>query len=413
MKLGKYSMGIGDRFGHQGQAQLAAFMRARAEGMEITPVWNKSYREHEIINTVPMDTRQAADSAVSAHGWREPYFVDADHVDMKTADLFIEACDYFTIDVADYIAHSADELHIQEFTDLHKKYVGMFKIPGIDEPFDISEHMIGEIARKFLYAIEEAGRIYEHILKNKVESGFIVEISMDETDKPQSPIELFFILSAIANQGIPAQTIAPKFTGRFNKGVDYVGDIKQFKREFEQDLLVIDRAVREFFLPSNLKLSVHSGSDKFALYNPIRETLKKLNAGLHIKTAGTTWLEELIGLAEGGGDGLMLAKEIYRKAFFRFDELCKPYAAVIDIELNRLPSPDQVDQWDIGAYVSALRHDQTNNRYNRHLRQLLHVGYKIAAETGDRFVNALKRYRDSIAHNVTENIEKHIEMLFM
>lgn len=205
-------MGVGDRFGHQGQAQLEAVMRARAEGVGITPVWNKSYREHKIINTVPMDTRQE-DSAVRAHGWREPYFVDADHVDMKTA--------------------------------------------------------------------------------------------------------------------------------------------------------------------------------------------------------GTTWLEELIGLAEGGGDGLLLTKEIYRKAFSRFEELCKPYAAVIDIEQDMLPSPDQVDQWDIGAYVSALRHDQTNNQYNPHLRQLLHVGYKIAAEIGDRFVSALKRYKDCIAHNVTENIEKHIQMLFM
>ena len=87
---------------------------------------------------------------------------------------------------------------------------------------------------------------------------------MDETDEPQRPEELLFILAAIAAENIPVQTIAPKFTGRFNKGVDFAGDVGRFNREFEADVCVIKSAVEAFGLPEDLKLSVHSGSDKFS-----------------------------------------------------------------------------------------------------------------------------------------------------
>ena len=120
---------------------------------------------------------------------------------------------------------------------------------------------------------------------------------------------------------MPIQTIAPKFTGRFNKGVDYVGDLAQFEREFNDDLCVIAHAVKQYGLPANLKLSVHSGSDKFSIYPAIRRALAKHGAGVHVKTAGTTWLEEVIGLAEAGGAGLALAKEIYAEALSHMDEL--------------------------------------------------------------------------------------------
>ena len=126
---------------------------------------------------------------------------------------------------------------------------------------------------------------------------------MDETDRAQSPVELLIILAAIADEGIPVQTIAPKFSGRFNKGVDYVGDVAQFEREMALDVAAIAYAVKQYGLPDNLKLSVHSGSDKFSIYPAIHATMKRFDAGVHLKTAGTTWLEELIGLAEAGGEG--------------------------------------------------------------------------------------------------------------
>ena len=414
MILEKYSFGVGDRFGHQAKAQLQAMLNAKKQGIAITPVWNKSNREHSIIHTVPADVRREADAAVKAMGWSGAYRVDADHISLKNVDAFIEASDFFTLDVADFIGKAADEKEVAVFVRKYKKYAGSLVIPGISEKFDITTTRLETIARKYLMGVFEAGKIYRHIAKAKGEGNFITEVSMDETDQPQTPVEMFFILAAIADEGIPAQTIAPKFTGRFNKGVDYVGDVAQFAKEFEEDLAVIDFAVKEFGLPKNLKLSVHSGSDKFSIYKSINKAMKKFDAGLHLKTAGTTWLEELIGLALAGGDGLDIAKQVYIKAFGRFDELCGPYATVIDIDRNKLPSPQTVEKWTGEDFAQALRHNQSCKKYNPNFRQLLHVGYKVAVELGRGYIDALEKYEDIVAKNVTENIyARHIKQVFI
>ncbi len=414
MTLGKYSFGIGDRFCHQGKAQLAALIKAKEQGLDITPVWNKSHREHTIIGTSPADTRKEADDATMAYGWDGSYFVDADHIGLNNVDGFIEPSDFFTLDVADYIGKTADEADVNSFVQKHKKYISSLAIDSIDETFNISEEQIKAIANKFLLAVKQAGKIYRHITTAKGTDDFITEVSMDETDQPQTPVEMFFILAAIADEEIPAQTIAPKFTGRFNKGVDYVGDVTSFAKEFEEDVAVVAFAVKEFGLPENLKLSIHSGSDKFSIYGPIAKALKKFDAGLHIKTAGTTWLEELIGLAVAGGDGLSIAKEVYAGALSRMDELCGPYETVIDIDREKLPIAQEVDKWDGERFASVLRHDQSCEQYNINFRQLLHVAYKVAVEMGTRFSDALDKYEDIIAQNVTENIhERHIRKLFM
>ena len=414
MVLGKYSFGVGDRFGHQGKAQLEAVIKAKKAGIDITPVWNKSHREHTIIGTAPGDVRAEADAAVKALRWEGSYYVDADHIGLKNVDLFIDSSDFFTLDVADFIGKPPEERDRDAFVGKCKKYVGSLKIPGIDETFDITGAQIETIASKFLLAAKEAGKIYRHIEAAKGAGGFITEVSMDETDQPQTPVEMLFILAAIADEGIPAQTIAPKFTGRFNKGVDYVGDLAQFAKEFEEDLAVIAFAVKEFGLPKELKLSVHSGSDKFSIYKPMKSALKKFDAGLHIKTAGTTWLEELIGLALAGGDGLSIAKNAYTKALGRFDELCGPYATVIDIDKSKLPTPETIQKWSGQEYAATLRHNQSCASYNANFRQLLHVGYKVAAEMGEEFLNALEKHEQTIAQNVTENIyERHIRPIFI
>lgn len=413
MELGRFSMGIGDRFGKQGRAQLQALMSARVEGIEVTPVWNKSHREHTTIGTQPGDVRTEADAAVSAMGWGAEYRVDADHIGLENVDLFMEASDFFTLDVAEAIGGAVDADDVAAFVSRYGRYVGALAIPGINRPFEITETLIREVATTYLGAVREAGRIYRRIEGAKGVGSFITEVSMDETAAPQTPVEMFFILAAIADEGIPAQTIAPKFSGRFNKGVDYVGDLPPFTREFEQDLAVIRFGVAEFGLPANLKLSVHSGSDKFSLYGPMGEAVKRYDAGLHLKTAGTTWLEELIGLASADGDGLALAREVYRTALGRFDELCGPYATVIDIDPDHLPTADAVDQWTGDDYADALRHDQACPAFNPDFRQLLHVGYKVAAEMGGRYLDALDACEASVAANVTRNIlDRHLRPLF-
>ena len=414
LTLAKYSFGVGDRFAHQAQAQLRACMLAAEQGADVVPVWNKSNREHTTIGSQPDSVRIAADAAVRELRWNKPYHVDADHIRLETVDNFLASSDFYTIDVADSIGKPAQAQSVTDFADRHPELIGQLQIPGIETPFEITRADVERIAGKYLLAVQEAGQIYRHIAQAKTEDGFITEVSMDETDSPQTPPELLVILAAISDEKIPLQTIAPKFTGRFNKGVDYVGNVAQFEKEFNDDLAVIAFAVGKYGLPANLKLSVHSGSDKFSIYAPIRRALARFDAGLHIKTAGTTWLEELIGLAEAGGEGLELAKEIYGKALAKQDALCAPYAAVIDIDAAKLPTAEEVNGWTSAQYVSALRHDQSNPAFNPSLRQLLHVGYKIAAQMGDRYLNALEVNEATVARNVTENLyDRHLKPLFV
>jgi len=411
--LEKYSMGVGDRFGLQGKAQLNAFIKAQQSGIELVPVWNKSHREHSIIGTKPANVRTEADQATKKLDWTDSYYVDADHINLDNVDEFVQHSDFFTLDVADFIGQEAPQDVTDRFVDKYSKYAGSLSIPGIDEAFDVTAELIREVACKYVQAIREAGKIYRHIESIKGADNFITEVSMDETDQPQTPLEMFFILAAISDEQIPAQTIAPKFTGRFNKGVDYVGDVAQFEKEFNDDIAVISFSVKEFGLPQNLKLSIHSGSDKFSIYGPINKAIKKFNAGLHVKTAGTTWLEELIGLAESEGDGLEAAKEIYLKSLEKFDALCAPYATVIDIDKSKLPTPAAIEKWDGPTFAAAIRHDQSCPGYNPNLRQLFHVGYKVAAQMGDRYLDVLKKYEEQVAINVTKNIyQRHILPIF-
>lgn len=414
MILGKYSMGVGDRFAHQAEAQLLACILAAEQGVDVTPVWNKSHREHTIVGSKPMDSRVAADAAVKKLGWTKPYYLDADHITIKTWEGYIGACDFYTIDVADWIGRPATPAAVQSFIERHAELAGELSIPGIHAPFHIDHDFIAHVAGKYLAAVQEAGRIYRRVEEKKGPGRFITEISMDETETPQTPIELLIILAAVADEGIPVQTIAPKFTGRFNKGCDYVGDVARFEDEFWNDVAAIAFAIQTYGMSRNLKLSVHSGSDKFSIYGPMRRALRAFDAGVHLKTAGTTWLEELIGLAEGGGDGLRLAQEIYSEAYAHREELCAPYATVIDIDFSKLPEPGDVRAWPSEQFVATLRHDPRCRDFNANFRQLLHVGYKVAAKMGQRYLDLLAVYEVSISKNVTGNLfERHIKPLFL
>ena len=378
MKIGKYSFGVGDRFAHEGINQLKALIEAEERfGVHFVPVWNKSNREHQIVGTEPMETRREADAAVAALGYKDQYFVDADHINLTNVDRFIEASDFFTIDVADFIGKT------------------------------------GTMEERFLPAIKEAGRIYRHIAERKGADNFVTEVSMDEVAVAQTPDEVKYILTELAKEKVPLQTFAPKFTGRFNKGVDYVGDLAQFEREFEEDLQVLAWAVKELGLPANLKLSIHSGSDKFSIYPIMGRLIRKYDAGIHIKTAGTTWLEEISGLSLADPAALALAKKIYRIALTRMDELTVPYATVIDVDKSKLPDPGDVDGWDAQTFAKTLRHDEAEPLYNPSFRQLIHVSFKVAAELKDEYIPALERSADVIGREIEANIgDRHVKLLF-
>lgn len=414
MKLGKYSMGCGDRFARSARAQLAAYEKIAMDGIDVIPVWNKSNREHVIIGTEPVSVRDAAQVAVKEAGWNGEWHADADHINLSTVDAYLDSADFFTMDVADSIGGKVDEAEVQAFLSTHDDLIGRdIEIEGLEKPLYIDSESAEAALRTYLPAVKEAGAIYRHICSEKGEGNFIPEVSIDETDIPQGPAELLLIMAALADAKLPVQTLAPRFSGRFNKGVEYVGDPSVFASEFEADILTVRYAVQAFGLPANLKLSVHSGSDKFAIYPEINKITKKLGAGVHVKTAGTTWLEEIIGLAEAEGDGLEMAKTVYGEAFEQRAALCGPYAAVIDIDDTRLPSVEDVRSWAADEFVRALRHDSSDKLYNADFRQLIHVGYKVAAKMGEDFYGALAEHAESVARNVTYNLyERHLKPLF-
>ncbi len=413
--LGKYSIGTGDRFGQQGEAQLRTVLNAKNnDGVIIYPVWNKSHREHQIIGTQHDEVREEADNATRKLNWDKPYFVDADHITREIVDPYIEPSNFFTIDVAEYIGKPVDNSDKEEFLKMNRSFIGEVSIPGISKSFRVSESFLGKWCDQYLHAIQEAGKLYRYIKSKKTNGEAAFEISMDEVETPQTPVELFFILKALADHDVQIHTIAPKFTGDFYKGVDYVGDIDQFVKEFDEDLWVIDYAINEFNLPEGLKLSVHSGSDKFSLYPHMQKLIKEHDTGLHLKTSGTTWLEELIGLAESGGDGLQMVYKIYREAYSRYDELTGPYLPVIDINESDLPEPSEFSTWSGQQIVDAVEHNPDNPKFQSGLRQFFHCSYKIAAEQGESFINLLVDNRRGISGRVTDNLyQRHIKPLFV
>lgn len=414
LKLSRFSFGVGDRFAHQASAQLKAFQQVLSEGVQVVPVWNKSNREHTFIGSQPPSVRDAAERAIQQAGWSLPWHTDADHIRLETVDRFLDSSDFFTIDVADSIGQPPSQESISRFLKNHPELFGNLHIKGIDEAIFLSGDALAQIVAKYLTATQEAGRIYRYIANKLGEGNFIAEVSMDETDSPQTPQELLVILAALADEHIALQTIAPKFTGRFNKGVDYVGNLDQFAKEFQDDLCVLAHAVTHYGFPDNLKLSVHSGSDKYSIYPIIRQAVGKAQAGLHIKTAGTTWLEELIGLAESGEEGTHLVRELYATALEQIGALTEPYASVIDIRMSNLPDLSTVESWDGLRWANTLRHIPTHPQYNANVRQLLHVSFKLAAKKGTKYTDLLKQHSEVIARNVYENLyQRHMKPLFL
>ena len=138
--------------------------------------------------------RTAAARAVEALNWTGKWHVDADHIRLETVDRYLECSDFFTIDVADSIAKPTAAESVKAFADRHPELIGRIEIPGVDRPFETTRAEVERIVGKYLLAVQDAGKIYRHIEAEK-DSSFIAEVSMDETDSPQTPPELLIILT--------------------------------------------------------------------------------------------------------------------------------------------------------------------------------------------------------------------------
>ncbi|MCA6078699.1 tagaturonate epimerase family protein [Fulvivirga sedimenti] len=412
MELSKYSFGIGDRFGMQGSNQLKAFINLAEQGISVTPVWNKSHREHSTVGTEPLSVMEEAKNAVHETDWKDPYHVDADHITLQTVYDYLEHADFFTIDVAAQIGVHLGREEMDHYLEFFSPFSGSMQIGG-SVSCEVDDTMLRKLGNNYWKAAVEAGKIYSVISEVKGTNAFIAEISMDEVPQPQNPVDLFFILKMMELNGVRLQTIAPRFPGKFNKGIDYIGNPDEFETVFRQYLTVVKSAISHFKLPENLKLSIHTGSDKFSLYPIMNRLIKEQNMGIHVKTAGTTWLEEAIGLAESGGEASEFIADIYSQAYHRIDELTANYSTVLSIDRAELKLPEVFSALSPADMAATFRHDPQDMRYNPNIRQLMHTAYKIAGENNRQFMRLVKRHQEIIGNNVYHNImNRHLKPLF-
>ena len=412
-QLRKFSLGIGDRFAQQGVFQLEALLEASKLGVHISPVWNRSNREHQVLETNPLAVRQEADHAVKTLDWSDSYFVDADKITIDTVDKYISHANYFSVDVSGEIDRSADDKEINRLVEVCNDALGVATVDGVDD-HEITTYELTAMAQKFCRAALAVKQVYDRILAERKVKDFAIEVSMDEAQVNQTPFEIYYMLLFLSKYQVPVDVIGPKFKGAFKKGVDYEDDVEAFANEFEHFILVIKHLIKNTNLPEQLKLVVHSGSDKFSIYPVMHELMIKHQVGIHLKTSGTTWLEELIGLAEAGGSYLEIAKSIYCVALNRYDITIQKYGNMLKIDLLKLPSAQDVMSWTSEQYCRALTHNQNDEAYNPHMRQLLHTAYKIAHEKGDAYLQAIAENKQLVGTKVKENLlNRHIKPLFL
>jgi hypothetical protein len=409
LEIPKYSFALGDSFAGQVQPQLLAFVHAARQGIDVVPVWSMSRRQRLVAGATPSSIRSEVDAAVESTGWAGRRFIGSGRVGIATVDPLLRCCDWFTLDVAHLPNRTASVTSIGDFVERHSCLIGSVRIEGMDRPLEITPDIFLRTAHHYLPAIEEAGRVYRYIADRVGAGRFVTEIAMDQAGYPRTAEELLLILAMVASEKIPVQAIAPKFPGHFHRGIDFVGNVARFEAELDDVLQVISHGVQALGLPRTLKASLHSGDDKHTLFPAIGRVLAKRDAGIHLRSCATSWLEVVAGLAGAGGAGLELARAIYAGARQRFEPLAAAYQEAVRIHRGSLPTAATVNAWSSDEFLRALRHEPGNPRYNPHLRQLLAIAFNIAARMGKRYLDVLAEHQEAIARNVTANLrDRHL-----
>ncbi|KAB2837285.1 MAG: hypothetical protein F9K45_13045, partial [Melioribacteraceae bacterium] len=288
---------FGDRIGLANSAHLRSL-----NGNDFKPVLaQQSIRELTRTGRIPADVMCAAVWAVFQEGYKNGFGADADH--LKTTqdiDLMIEnGFTMFTFDPGEHVINEADNFPLNELTEkikqlpwqsLNDDFNSVLKRYehvsfNLGEGFEIipSREEILRALLKYGGAIAHINNLYKHLVNNYSDKPFEVEVSVDETESVTTPFEHFFIASELYRLKVRIISLAPRFIGEFEKGIDYKGDIEIFKKEYLKHV-----KVSEYF--GSYKISLHSGSDKFGVYKAIG-SLKR--GYTHVKTAGTSYLEAL------------------------------------------------------------------------------------------------------------------------
>ena len=391
------SFGFGDRLGLATPGHVRAVQQFRG----VAPIFaQQSVRENARTGRTPQQVLDDATWGAFQAGWRGPLGADADHLKTPEAmDAFISAgYTFYTIDPGDHVddeAHTAALAVLQvkvdalpwrmletSRADLEQRY--------LNHPLDLGDFAITfdrdtlyRAAAKYGRAIAHTARMYRYLVEQMGDEPFELEVSVDETETPTSPQEHTFIANALKRLGVRWVSLAPRYIGRFEKGVDYIGDLQQFEAELSKHA-----AIARAFGP--YKLSIHSGSDKFGIYPIIAEHTDGL---VHVKTAGTSYLEALRAMAQVAPDFfreiLMLARERYETDRATYH---------VSAELDKVPPSELLDNADLADLL-----DQFD------ARQVLHVTFgSVLDRFGDRLLSTLEAHEEIYARLLERHLQRHL-----
>jgi hypothetical protein len=391
------SAGCGDRLG----LATPGHIRAVRDTGHVAPVLaQQSMRENARTGRTPQQVIDDAMWGVFQEGWREPWGADADHL-KTTAD--VDLCvaagyTFFTVDPGDHVdneAHTAgldrlkakihalpwDELE-DSAEGLHERYLHRaFVAEGFHLTFEATS--LARAAAKYGRAIAHTRRMFRHLAAAMGTTPFELEVSVDETETPTSPLEHLFVVSELRRLGVEWTSLAPRYIGRFEKGVDYLGDLDVFEAEFATHA-AIARAWGPY------KLSLHSGSDKFCIYPVVARHAREL---VHLKTAGTSYLEALRAV---GSVDPMLFREILGFALERYDEDKATYH--VSANPARVPKPDALDDGQLAGVLDLFDG-----------RQVLHVTFgSVLDRFGERLLATLDAHEEAHYAALASHFRRHL-----
>lgn len=384
------SCGVGDRLGIATPGHIAAFC-----GRDAYPILaQQSIRELTLTGRTFDDVLDCASFAAFREGYTRGFGADGDHLKTAQEVEMALACGYsmVTLDCSEHIrnvtAMTDEQVNAEYRSDpaLEAKYIGKtFDVEGTPITFHAPEFR--RMCLIYGGAIDFAASIYQQYFAGKEET-LDFEISIDETETPTTPAQHFFVACELQARGVRPTTVAPRFCGEFQKGIDYIGDIAQFEAEFKVHAAI----ARQF----GYKISVHSGSDKFSIF----EIVGRYTQGrFHLKTAGTSWLEAMRIVARHAPT---LYRQCHQYALKTFAEAEKYYH--VTTELANIPPLDTLSDEQLPALFE-----------NRDSRQLIHITYGMILNEPtlrEPLFDTWRTYRREYGAALEAHIGRHLDAVY-
>jgi len=398
--------GLGDRLGLATPGHLRA---VRAAGGHIIPLpAQQSIREMTRTGRTPQQVMDDAMWGVFAEGWRSGFGADADHLKTPQDIEYCVAAGYtfYTFDPGEYVESAADSMSAdmlrtrwealpwQELEDTPSDIKARYLTRPVQcEQYSIAfdDNTLMRAAVKYGRAIAHVKHMYRHLASVNSANTWEVEVSVDETETPTSHAEHVYIASELCRLNVRCVSLAPRYIGQFEKGVDYIGDVAAFEAD-----MAVHAAIARTLGP--YKLSLHSGSDKFSVYEPAARQTRGM---VHLKTAGTSYLEALRTIATLNPP-LLRAIYSFARAHYEADRASYHVSA----RLERAPLPNALSDSDLPALLEQFD-----------AREILHVtfGSVLTAKTPEgnwqfyaQIMDLLRANPEAYASNLQAHFLRHL-----